>query len=136
MESNNGCTTHSKRGIATDTAAPCAEPSVEETAFIAQQMGWEYDQHMCVMVGMEDGNIVEYDWPSLDAMHRVEEVDIQGVRNWNNYVICLARARGQEQVTGPVRRIKDVMPTLIAGAGVRERIRAYLDHKNFTGTKH
>lgn len=98
-------------------------------------MGWIYDSDTHEMVAVEAGDIVGYDWPSLDAMHRVEEVDIQGVSNWNHYVICLARACGQEHVTGPVRRIKDVMPTVIAGAGVNERIQAYLEHKNFSGTK-
>lgn len=36
--------------------------------------GWDYDEATREMVTVEDGDIVAYPWPSLDAMHEVEKM--------------------------------------------------------------
>ena len=40
---------------------------------IAKVMDWEYYEETAEMVATEDGDIVGYSWPSLDAMHEAEK---------------------------------------------------------------
>ena len=80
----------------------------QQATLIAELCGWEYEDGKMVFV--QDGDIVEVPWPSLDAMHEALKILTRGSQH-GAYQFHLREITGKRNMTDVQRSWAYTNPT-------------------------
>jgi hypothetical protein len=100
----------------------------EQAHAIAKMMDWEYYEDTNEMVATEDGDIIGYSWPSLDAMHEAENT-LTGPEAII-YERWLSKFQSRDLTTEPGDRYPKAATVHPWHANARQRCQALIQTRN------